>query len=244
MDPSTGTMAALALGFLLGLKHATDADHIVAVSTIVGRYRNVWRGIWVGASWGLGHTIPLLIIGVIVLIFKQTVLDQYSALAPILEFGVGIMLVILGTQVFWNVTRGRLHLHEHEHDNKPHFHIHGSHSKEESTVDESTHGFFHFGKPIFRFRSFTIGFVHGLAGSAAIMIILLPTLASLWTGIGYLVIFGLGTVLSMGLLTVILSIPFAVTSGNQKLNLGITIAAGIASVVFGIVLMTNIVTAS
>ena len=96
MDLDSGVLAALTLGFLLRLKHATDADHVVAVSTIAGEFGNAWRGIWVGASWGLGHTTPLLLLGVVILLLKETVLDRYASVAPFLEFGVGVMLVFLG----------------------------------------------------------------------------------------------------------------------------------------------------
>ena len=81
---------------------------MVAVSTIAGEYGNAWRGIWVGVSWGLGHTTPLLAVGVLFLLLKEAVLARYEAVAPVLEFGVGIMLVVLGAQVFFNLRRGRL----------------------------------------------------------------------------------------------------------------------------------------
>lgn len=109
----SSALVALSLGLLLGLRHATDADHVVAISTIVSEYRNAWRGIWVGASWGLGHTTPLLIVGTAVLFLKGTVAEQYERFSPYLEFGVGIMLVFLGVQVFWTLRRRRFHLHEH-----------------------------------------------------------------------------------------------------------------------------------
>ena len=121
MGIESGALAALTLGLLLGLKHATDADHVVAVSTIVSEYRNAWRGIWVGASWALGHTTPLLVLGIIILLLKEALLDRYQDVAPIFEFGVGVMLVFLGVQVFWNLRRGRLHVHQHTHDNRPTF---------------------------------------------------------------------------------------------------------------------------
>jgi len=170
MDLNSGALVALTLGFLLGLKHATDADHVVAVSTIVGEDRNAWRGLWVGGSWGLGHTTPLLILGIVILAFKEVVLDQYETVAPAFEFGVGIMLVLLGAQVFWNLRRRRLHVHEHAHDAGPHVHIHGSHGPDADPGGEASHGFFHPGRPFFRMKSYTIGVVHGLAGSAAVML--------------------------------------------------------------------------
>ena len=106
MDIETGALAVLILGFLLGLKHATDADHVVAVSAIVTEQRNIWRGLWIGGSWGAGHSTPLLLVGLLVLVLKDYVLGQYEAIAPFLEFGVGIMLVYLGVSVVWNIRRG------------------------------------------------------------------------------------------------------------------------------------------
>ena len=240
MDPGSGALAALVLGFLLGLKHATDADHVVAVSTIVSEYRNAWRGVWVGASWGLGHTTPLLLVGVVILLFKEAVMDRFEAVAPVFEFGVGVMLVLLGVQVFWNLRRGRVHLHKHAHEDGPHVHIHATHLADADPEVETSHGFFHIGKPFFRVKSYTVGVVHGLAGSAAVMLVLLPTLSSFWAGIGYLVLFGLGTVLSMGAITLVLGVPFAISGSFQRLNRAISGAAGVASVMFGLALMSDI----
>ena len=235
----TGFLAALILGFLLGLKHATDADHVVAVSTIVGENRNIWRGIWVGGSWGLGHTTPLLILGVVILAFRG-MLDGYESVAHVFEFGVGVMMVLLGVQVFWNLARGRLHVHEHSHDDTQHVHIHGTHDPAASVDVESGHGFFHLGRPFFRVKSYSIGVVHGLAGSAAVMLILLNTLPSFWAGVGYLVLFGIGTVLSMALITILLGVPFALLANAGVARRAAHTVAGSASVLFGAALMSDI----
>ena len=240
MDLESGALAALILGFLLGLKHATDADHVVAVSTIVSEYRNAWRGIWVGGSWGLGHTTPLLALGAIILIFKEAVLDRYDSVAPVFEFGVGVMLVFLGAQVFWNLRRGRLHLHEHVHDAGPHVHIHSTHDPVDDPSVETPHGLFNPGKPFFRVKSYAIGVVHGLAGSAAVMLLLLPQISYFWVGIGYLLLFGVGTMLSMAAITLLLGVPFALTGGFQRINRAVSGVAGVASVVMGAALMSDI----
>ena len=239
VDPST-TLAALTLGFLLGLKHATDADHVVAVSVIAGETRNIWRGIWVGCSWGLGHTTPLLILGVIILAFRNLI-DGYESIAPVFEFGVGVMLILLGIQVFWNLKRGRLHVHEHSHDNGPHVHIHATHDPAASPEVESEHGFLQIGRPVFRIKSYAIGVMHGLAGSAAIMLLLLPTLPSFWVGLGYIALFGIGTMLSMAVVTVLLGIPFALAGSFGMASRGISSIAGAMSVAFGIALMSDTV---
>jgi ABC-type nickel/cobalt efflux system permease component RcnA len=240
MDLDSGALAALTLGLLLGLKHATDADHVVAVSTIVGEYRNAWRGIWVGASWGLGHTTPLLVLGIIILLFKGPVMDRYETAAPVMEFGVGAMLVLLGAQVMWNLRRRRLHVHEHVESDGSHVHIHATHGPEKGPdAAGRPHGFFHFGRPFFRVKSFTVGIVHGLAGSAAVMLVLLPTLSSVWVGVGYLILFGVGTIISMSAITLALGVPFAATGGSQRLNNAVAITAGVASSVLGVALMSD-----
>ena len=240
MDFESGVLVALSLGFLFGLKHATDADHVVAVSTIVNEYRNPWRGIWVGWSWGLGHTTPLLALGIVILLFKGAVLARYETVAPAFEFGVGIMMVFLGVQVFWAMRRGRLHLHQHAHDDGPHIHIHATHDPADGPDVETLHGFFHFGKPFFRMKSYAVGVVHGLAGSAAIMLLMLPTLSSFWVGTGYLLLFGVGTMLSMVVITVLLGVPFAITGSSQRLNRAVSGVAGVASIGLGAAFMSDL----
>ncbi len=240
MDIESGALMALVLGFLLGLRHATDADHVVAVTTIVSEYRNAWRGIWVGGSWGLGHTTPLLILGTIILLLKERVLERYETIAPVFEFGVGIMLVLLGVQVFWKLRSGRIHVHAHTHDDRAHLHIHATHDAAADAHDETPHGFFRPGKPFFRVKSYVIGVVHGLAGSAAVMLLLLPKISSFWVGIGYLLLFGVGTMLSMGAITLFLGIPFAISGGFERVNRAVAGVAGTASLAFGVALMSDI----
>jgi len=240
MDLESGAWIALTLGFLLGLKHATDADHVVAISTIAGEFGNAWRGVWVGASWGLGHTTPLLGLGVVILLVKDTFLARYESFAPVLEFGVGAMLVFLGVQVFWNLRRGRLHVHQHVHGNQQHLHIHGTHQFGTDPHLEISHSFIRPGKPTFRAKSYVIGVVHGLAGSAAVMLVLLPQIESVWVGIGYLALFGLGTVVSMAMITVALGVPFAVSGRFRSFDRTVAGIAGIASLVFGIALMSDL----
>ena len=240
MDMQSGAFVALTLGFLLGLKHATDADHVVAVSTIVSEYRNAWRGIWVGVSWGLGHSTPLLVLGVIILLLKEAVLDRYEEVASILEFGVAIMLVFLGAQVFWNLKRGRLHVHQHTHDDATHLHIHATHELDADAGIETPHSFFQPGRPFFRAKSYFIGIVHGLAGSAAVMLVLLPEIELFWVGVGYLVLFGVGTMLSMAAVTLVLGIPFAMSGRFERMNRTVAGVAGTASLVFGFALMADI----
>ena len=240
MDLESGAFVAFVLGLLLGLRHATDADHVVAVSTIVSEYRNAWRGIWVGASWGLGHTTPLLVLGIVILLLKESFLDRYEDVAPIFEFGVGLMLIFLGVQVFCNLRRGRLHVHQHTHDDHPHLHVHATHEAAADAGVEESYSFFQPGKPFFRMKSYVIGVVHGLAGSAAVMLLLLPKISSFWVGIGFLLLFGVGTILSMGIITVGLGVPFAISGNFERMNRAVARVAGTASLLFGAALMSDI----
>lgn len=235
MDTSVLT-AALILGFLLGLKHATDADHVVAVSTIVSEYRNAWRGLWVGVSWGLGHTTPLIITGIAILLLKEPAARFYESYAHFLEFAVGIMLVFLGLQAFWNLRRRRIHAHEHEHEENSHAHLH---THELLTPPASHHGFFQPGKPFFRLKSYVVGFVHGLAGSAAVMLVVLTTnaVSSFIVGLLYIIAFGLGTILSMGIITLVMGIPFSISGRFERVNQGVAAIAGTASIGFGFFLI-------
>ena len=235
------TLVALGLGLLLGLKHATDADHVVAVATIVSEYRNAWRGTWIGVSWGLGHTTPLLIVGTAILLLKGSVAERLEEYSSYLEFGVGLMLVALGLQVFWNLRRRNLHIHEHLREERPHVHIH-AHQPAEETADVADHGFFQPGRPFFRLKSYLIGIVHGLAGSAAVMLVVLATdaVSSFLVGVWYILLFGIGTIFSMGLLTLLMGIPFSITGQFQRLNAAVTGIAGAASITFGAFLMYDL----
>lgn len=234
MDLSNST-AALFFGFILGLKHATDVDHVVAVSTIVSKYRNPWRSIWVGVSWGLGHTAPLIAVGIVILLLKDAFPPAESFSRP-LEFIVGIMLVFLGGQVFWNLFRRPPHLHQHE---ASHVHVH-SHRKFHD--GQSLLQILHprgAGKPFFRLKSFVIGVVHGLAGSAIVLLVLLANV-SFHVGIGLILLFGLGTTLSMAAITLVISIPFALSSSHRVLNYVLIGLAGFMSVGTGIYIVYNI----
>ena len=157
-----------------------------------------------GHLGGAGHSVPLVIIGAVVLLANEAALGRYETVAPYFEFGVGIMLIYLGFSAAWNVTRGDLHIHNHRHGKKPHVHIHSSHepAARHSASEETHNNFFILGQiPVFRVKSFAIGIVHGLAGSAAVTVALLPSIDAAWTGVSYIILFSIGTMLSMAALT-------------------------------------------
>ena len=231
-----GLLAALGLGIVLGIKHSLDPDHVVAVSTIVSQYKNPWRSFWVGVSWGLGHTTTLLVIGIVIIALRLTIPDR---LALLLEFFVGVMLVALGLQVMYGFRKKRVHQHIHGHPERAHQHFH-SHSREPDH-DQTHHKVGGIGKPFLRKKSYLIGAVHGVAGSAALTLLVLASIDSPLAGIVYILLFGLGSVVSMGVMTILISFPF-VFSANRlpNLNRSIQFAVGTLSVLFGGFLMYEI----
>ncbi len=154
-------ISLLGLGFLIGMRHALDADHLAAVATLATRQGSIRATMKHGAVWGLGHTTTLFIFGSLVIWMDTRVSDQ---LAHYLEMAVGLMLIVLGVDVLRRVVRERWHYHTHRHqDSAPHFHAH-SHAGEGQHL-ESGHDHSHDAR--FPFRTLLIGFMHGLAGSAA-----------------------------------------------------------------------------
>ena len=231
-----GLLAALVLGILLGSKHSLDPDHVVAVSTIVSEYKNPLRSFWVGISWGLGHTTTLLIIGIVIIALRLTIPER---MALLFEFAVGVMLVGLGIQVIYSFRKKKVHQHAHGHEEEAHHHFH-SHSKSPEHVPEhhNTHGI---GKPFLRRKSYVIGLVHGMAGSAALALLVLASIESPIAGLLYILLFGLGSVLSMGIMTVIIGLPFVMSAGRlPNLNRTIQFAVGSLSILFGGFLMYQI----
>jgi sulfite exporter TauE/SafE len=215
-------LSILGLGLLLGLKHALDADHVVAVSTIASQTKSLKKAARIGAFWGLGHTTTLLIAGIIVLSLGLTI-PQRLGLG--LEFIVGIMLVVLGGRVLWRIRSDQLHVHQHSHDGATHVHLHAH-------ANNPTHQHSH--------MSFAVGMVHGLAGSAALMLLVLATVRSLPLGIFYILIFGIGTMLGMAVVTMLISLPFLATARLGKVNQWLSLGAGVTSIALGCMTMVEI----
>jgi ABC-type nickel/cobalt efflux system permease component RcnA len=249
----------LLLGLLLGIRHAFDADHLVAVTTIVSEYRNPLRAIWVGVSWGLGHTTTLFLAGGALLLLDLHVPEK---VALSFEFAVGLMLIVLGIQTLHAFRQHKVHFHSHVHNGKLNSHEH-FHSHEDALNHDHPHlsrfdkwarlmvagivpGEHHASSakggvtPFFRLKSYVVGTVHGMAGSAALMLLVLANIRAAWAGVTYILIFGLGTVVSMGLISIVISIPFAASSRLPRLNRIIQASAGTFSIVFGLVLMYQI----
>ncbi len=226
---TTSTLSILFFGFILGLKHAVEADHITAVSTIVTDRRSPWGSAIVGGVWGLGHTIALLAVGIFVLLLDFQVSER---LETVLEMGVGVMLVFLGLGVLMKIVRGgTLHLHQHEHGGRPHVHPHlheHSHGDEDAEL-QTHHGLSLSPRPLI------IGLIHGLAGSAGLMLLMLPTIDSRSLGLLYIVIFGIGSIGGMMLMSFAIGIPLHFTASRfDRVNILMRCFAGVLSFVLGL----------
>jgi ABC-type nickel/cobalt efflux system permease component RcnA len=248
-EGSLNFVSLLVLGFFLGMRHATDADHVVAIATIVSRERTLRSSALIGAAWGVGHTITVMAVG-IAIIAGGVIIPPRLGLS--MEFAVGIMLVLLG--VFTLTGMGRsfraghgLHDHVHAHGDYVHRHPHGHGADDHghagdrtplARLDRSRLGGL---PPYLWLRPFVVGLVHGLAGSAAIALMVLTIIRDPVLAIGYLLLFGVGTVVGMMLITVVLSAPFAFTSANlPRINWQLRVASGLISFVFGLFLIYDI----
>ena len=222
----------LFLGFLIGMRHALDADHLAAVATIASQQQSIKSTIRHGAAWGLGHTITLFLFGSLV-ILMDTVIPQQ--LAAFLEMAVGVMLIALGIDVIRRVIRQRIHYHVHRHgDNQAHFHAH-SHSGEGKHAS-SAHQHSHDSR--FPLRTLFIGLMHGMAGSAAPILLTMETIDSLWYGMFYILLFGIGSMLGMALLSFVIAIPLkASASGLTWMHNGLQLSIGIFTTGLGLIIV-------
>jgi ABC-type nickel/cobalt efflux system permease component RcnA len=228
---SLSTFAVLGIGLVFGLKHATEVDHVVAVSTIVSQHKNVWRSAIVGAMWGAGHTAALLIVGTIVLGLRVAIPESVSGW---LEFAVALMIIALGISALWRALRrsSEVHVHEHSHDGVPHKHVH-FHEKETRHKPAArgihSHAIARVGlKPVL------IGTMHGLAGSGALTLLVLTQIGSLWIGLLYLLLFGIGSIIGMLVMSGLIGLPFALTSRNlTNVHYKLQMIAAVISIAFG-----------
>jgi len=234
VEPSTtslGILGVLALGLVFGLKHATEVDHVVAVSTIVSEHKSVFRSAVVGGLWGLGHTASLVAVGVIVLVFRVAI---PASVARWLEFGVALMIIGLGALALLRVLRNRaqVHMHRHSHDGHWHIHIHfhEEETKHSGAASPHSHAISRIG-----FKPLLVGAMHGLAGSAALTLLVLTRIQSVWLGMLYLAVFGVGSTIGMLLMSGLIGLPFALSARRiSRANFGLQTAAGALSIAFGV----------
>lgn len=221
--------STLALGFLLGLRHALEADHVAAVATLATGSRSLARTVAQGVAWGMGHTLTLMLFGGAVLVAGAVVPEQA---ARWLEMAVGVMLVVLGADALRRLRRERIHFHGHRHaQSTAHFHAH-SHRGETAPHDAARHEHVH--PPGFPTRALIVGMVHGMAGTAALVLLSLETLRSPAWGLVYIAVFGVGSILGMALLSVAIAVPFRLTSHRLgRAYQGLSATVGVTTIVLG-----------
>jgi sulfite exporter TauE/SafE len=196
----------LALGLLLGLKHALEADHLSTVATLATRSSSKRHTVTVAAAWGLGHAAALVVLGGALVALGATL---HAAVVRAFELAVGLILIALGFDVLRRLRRGRIHLHSHEHGGAWHLHAHAHAAQADTDRHDHAHGHALLG------RSVLIGGVHGLAGSAAVAVLTLPA-GSVGLALLYLLVFGAGTVLGMIVISLAVSLPLTFSIRNKE----------------------------
>jgi high-affinity nickel permease len=244
----TELLSLAGFGFLLGMRHATDADHVIAVTTILSRSRRFLHTTVIGGLWGLGHTVTVLAVGTLIIAFN-VVIPPPVGLA--LEFTVALMLILLGvlnltgamrrlTERFTPPAPLHGHAHEHLHAHEAgdelhphgHAHLHG-HGNDPGLL--ATFGWFQLLRPL------AVGLVHGLAGSAAIALLVLATIHDTGTALFYLVVFSAGVAAGMAILTTLIGLPFMVSrTRSERINRWLTLGSGVLSLAFGLFLAYQI----
>lgn len=229
---NTSIAVALATGFLWGLRHALDPDHLVAVSTIVSEHRSLLRSSLVGTFWGLGHTASLAAVSIIIILLRPSISEQAMHW---MEAPVAVMLIILGATALWKAARDKgwkVHAHTHTHDHSEHSHVHVHSSQEHS----HKHRMLRLGR-----RPFIVGVVHGLSGSAVVTLAALAMIPSVALGVIWLALFCLGTIGGMLLMSAAIGLPFIVTAKRfTAVNGVIRMLAGLFSIAFGLLIAWEI----
>ena len=248
-------LTVIGVGFLLGMRHATDPDHVIAVTTIVSRQQSIRRAGLIGILWGIGHTLTILFVGAAIILFNLAIPPRVGLT---MEFAVGLMLIFLGILNLTGVTQwitnrftpahthaGVVHAHPHKHGVDAHAHIHGHNPEVHMHFEQKPEG--NLQKALARIglyqllRPLVVGLVHGLAGSAAVALLVLATIRDPRWAIVYLLVFGVGTIAGMMLITMIIAAPFAYTGKRfTNFNRSLTVASGLISVAFGLFITVHI----
>jgi|HubBroStandDraft_1064217.scaffolds.fasta_scaffold165583_1 high-affinity nickel permease len=240
-------LSIIALGFFLGMRHATDPDHVIAVTTIVSRQRSIRHAALIGVLWGLGHTITILAVGSAIILFGIVIPPR---LGLTMELSVGLMLILLGilnlsgilrwiSETFTPSQLGH-HSHPHGHGDFVHSHPHGhgpekhGHAENATPVGWMDRTFGRLG--IYQtVRPLAVGVVHGLAGSAAVALLVLTTIRVPSLAVLYLLVFGIGTIAGMMLITAAIAVPFTYSESRfARLNHGLALVSGLVSLAFGL----------
>jgi high-affinity nickel-transport protein len=252
----TSLLAVCVLGFFLGMRHATDPDHVIAVTTIVSRQRTTAGAAMIGALWGVGHTLTIVVVGAGIILLGWVIPPRVGLS---LELSVGLMLIVLGlmnlTGVLQRITEsvappagppGPMHAHPHPHGDYVHTHVHGHEPEAHPHTSDQTPlarldrrlgglGLYQMARPLI------VGVVHGLAGSAAVALLVLTAIGNTVWSILYLLLFGVGTIAGMMLITAGIAWPLAYAGARfTRLPHRLRVASGVISLLFGLALAYQI----
>ncbi len=253
---NTAPLGIALLGLAMGMRHATDPDHVVAVTTIVTGERRITAASTIGLVWGLGHTMTVIAVGVAIILFKVAIPVR---LGLTMEFAVAIVLILLGVRAAIEVSapvaarlralvRGGeadllVHSHPHRHGTRVHTHPHVHAGIEPDPAREHDHTAaaapFALRRPFL--RAFAVGLVHGLAGSAAIALLVLSAIPEPRWAVAYLILFGIGTMLGMILITTAIGLPYAFAAKRAaRTHRALAVGSGLLSFGFGLLLAYQI----
>src|SRR6185295_9340168 len=218
--PLLELVASSGLGSLLGMRHALEPDHLAAVSTLVTGERSGARAAWMGACWGLGHTLALVTVGVVLIVVRA---ELPASASDRFEFAVALMLVGLGLRAIYHAARqgadGPVHLHHHGRL----VHVH-----------PGAPAHVHLGRWTLARRPLLIGAVHGLAGSGALTALVLATLPSTAARLSYMTLFGLGSTLGMAAMSGLLGWPLARITNNHAVARAVSFVVGFVTTALGL----------
>lgn len=247
-------VSIIALGFFLGMRHATDPDHVIAVSTIVSRERQISKSAWIGVVWGVGHTLTIFVVGAGLILLGLVAQGSGGSQVHIsprlglsMDLAVAVMLIVLGIANVKRFARwvpavgehATLHSHSHAHGDYVHSHPH-SHGPESHPHTGEQTPLARIDKLLLRFRTYNlirplvIGIVHGLSGSAAVALLVVPIIHDPRWSIAYLLVFGIGTIVGMMLITMVIGSAFHLVRGGQQFFRQLALASGLLSLGFGL----------
>lgn len=246
-------LSIIMIGFFLGMRHATDPDHVIAVTTIVSQQRGAKRAALVGVFWGLGHTMTIFVVGSAIIVFNIVIPTR---LGLSMELSVAVMLIILGiwnlAGIFRSVPARRIeavempvvHSHVHTHGSlthdHPHAHVPEAHVHEHRAIAKLDQNWGKSGAYQL-IRPLIVGIVHGLAGSAAVALLILASIHNSHWAIAYLLVFGAGTIAGMMLITISIASAFRFVGDRfERFGRRLGVVSGLVSLAFGLIVAYQI----
>ncbi len=228
-------LSILLVGLMVGMQHATEADHLAAVATLATRQTSLARTLRQGVAWGIGHTLTLMVFAGSVLLLGRAI---SPGLEQALETAVGIMLMVHGADVLRRLVRDRVHFHVHRHGPAT-THLHAHSHRGEADHAQSTHRHEHAKQ--WPMRALAVGMMHGLAGSAALVMLSMQSVPSVPLGLGYIAIFGVGSIVGMAQLSVVVAVPMRLSAPHlTRMHRAINALVGLFSCALGVFMLVEI----